>query len=142
MMVSTPPWLTLGRSCEDCLAIVRQSDREVYVARDGETVAGFIILSMRGAFPGYIQIICVAERMRGCGVGSQLMKFAEERIFHETPNAFICVSSFNSGARKLYERLGYRVVGDLEDYLVSGYAETFMRKSIAPIDEFKKRHKR
>lgn len=139
MMASTSPWLTLGRTFADCLANVCQPDREVHVARAGDAIAGFIILSMRGAFPGYIQTICVAESARSHGVGSQLMRFAEERIFREHANAFICVSSFNPRARQLYERLGYRAVGELEDYLVRGHSEIFMRKSIGPIDEFRKR---
>jgi hypothetical protein len=43
------------------------------------------------------------------------MAFAEERIFCETPNAFICVASFNRDALRLYERLGYEVMTELWD---------------------------
>lgn len=67
------------------------------------------------------------------------MAFAEKRIFSETPNAFICVSSFNSSAQKLYERLGYEVIGELKDYIISGYSEILLRKTIAPLTEFKKK---
>jgi ribosomal protein S18 acetylase RimI-like enzyme len=66
------------------------------------------------------------------------MAFAERRIFSETPNAFICVSSFNGGARRLYERLGYQVIGELEDYVIPGHSEILLRKTIGPLTEFRK----
>jgi ribosomal protein S18 acetylase RimI-like enzyme len=94
---------------------------------------------MHGAFVGYIKSICVSPRWRNRGIGSRLMSFAEGRIFGEAPNVFICVSSFNEGARRFYERLGYEVVGELKNYIVSGHSEILMRKTIAPLAEFEKR---
>jgi RimJ/RimL family protein N-acetyltransferase len=49
------------------------------------------------------------------------------------------VSSFNSGARRLYERLGYEEVGELRDWIISDHSEILLRKTIAPLTEFKKR---
>jgi ribosomal protein S18 acetylase RimI-like enzyme len=66
------------------------------------------------------------------------MVFAEERIFSDNPNAFICVSSFNKGARRLYKRLGYEVVGKLKDYIIPGHSEFLLRKTTGPLTEFKK----
>jgi ribosomal protein S18 acetylase RimI-like enzyme len=66
---------------------------------------------------------------RNCGLGSALVKRAEDRIFTESPNVFMCVSSFNSGARRLYERLGYAAVGPLRDFLVAGHDEILLRKT-------------
>jgi [ribosomal protein S18]-alanine N-acetyltransferase len=100
---------------------------------------GFSILLMRGAFVGYIQSVCVAPEWRSKGIGSQLMSFLEQRILSETPNVFICVSSFNKGAQKLYERLGYEVIGELKDYIIPGHSEILLRKTIAPLTEFRKK---
>jgi predicted GNAT family acetyltransferase len=102
-------------------------------------VAGFAIVCMVGAFVGYIQTVCVAPAERGRGLGSLLVAHAEERIFRESPNVFLCVSSFNPDARRLYQRLGYAVVGELTDYLVPGHSETLMRKSRGPWSEFRPR---
>ena len=134
LMCSSEPWLTLGRGYEASLKRMRDETKERYVARAGESLAGFLVLDMRGAFRGYIQIVCVAPESRGSGIGTRLVRFAEERIFRETPNVFLCVSSFNSGARRLYERLGYTLVGELSDYLVRGHSELLMRKTIGPIE--------
>lgn len=137
MMSSSEPWKTLGRPYEACLARMQDESKERYVAlgEDGRAL-GFIVINMQGAFVGYIQTVCVAEEMRGRGVGARLVRFAEERIHRDSPNVFICVSSFNEGARRLYERLGYRVVGELTNYLVRGHSEILMRKSIGTLDEF------
>lgn len=139
MMANSEPWITLRRDYDASLKILTDSSREVYLAILNGEIVGFTILVMRGAFVGYVQSVCVAPEWRSKGIGSQLMAFAEKRIFSETPNAFICVSSFNSSAQKLYERLGYEVIGELKDYIISGYSEILLRKTIAPLTEFKKK---
>jgi len=139
MMAASEPWITLRRDYETLLRIVANPAREVYVAVEGsKEIAGFIMLNMQGAFIGYIQSICIAPGWRNKGIGSRLMAFAEERIFKETPNVFICVSSFNPNAKRLYERLGYEVVGELKEYIVPGHSEILLRKTIAPLTGFKK----
>jgi [ribosomal protein S18]-alanine N-acetyltransferase len=132
LMASSEPWLTLGRTYEDSLRIVQDPTREIYVARDEAGLAGFLILCMTGAFVGYIQTVLVQPDRRGQGLGSRLVEFAEQRILGESPNVFMCVSSFNEGARKLYQRLGYQVVGELTDYIVAGHSEILLRKTVGP----------
>jgi ribosomal protein S18 acetylase RimI-like enzyme len=61
------------------------------------------------------------------------MAYAEARIFRDTPNVFICVSSFNPRAQAFYRRLGYEVIGELRDYVVRGHSEWLLRKSIGPL---------
>ena len=138
MMANSEPWITLRRDYETLLKIVAEPTREVYLAVDGNNkIAGFIMLNMQGAFVGYIQSVCTGPNWRNKGIGSQLIAFAEKRIFNATPNVFICVSSFNPNAKRLYERLGYEVVGEMKDYIISGYSEILLRKTIAPLAEFK-----
>jgi [ribosomal protein S18]-alanine N-acetyltransferase len=136
LMCSSEPWITLGRNFEASLGIVRDPTREVYLARDESGIAGFLILCMRGAFVGYIQTICIDRRCRGVGLGSRLLEFAEERIRRVSPNIFMCVSSFNVGAFRLYERHGYQVIGELTDYLVKGHSEILLRKTFGPLASF------
>lgn len=136
MMSSSEPWITLGRDYARCVTIVSDPERELYVARARSEVVGFILLNMHGPFPGYIQAVCVAETARGLGIGSQLVGYAEARIGRVSPNVFLCVSSFNSGARRLYGRLGYEFVGPLTDYLITGHDELLYRKSLGPWSTF------
>ena len=132
-MAATEPWITLGRSVADSLRVITNPDREVYVAHTDDGIAGFVVLCMHGAFVGYIQSVCVAEPLRGKGLGTRLLDFAERRILQETTNVFMCVSSFNTRARALYERLGYTAVGELKDYIVVGHSEILLRKTTGPL---------
>lgn len=139
LMATSEPWITLRRGFEASLAILKEDSRERYLTYMAGVLAGFLILNMRGAFVGYVQTICVAPECRGGGIGTALLNFAEERIFREFPNVFMCVSSFNVGARRLYERLGYQEVGELVDYIVPGYSEILLRKSRGSLVEFQQR---
>ena len=134
LMASSEPWITLGRSQEDALQLIQDPLREAYVTAVGNELVGFIIIVMQGAFIGYIQSIAIAPGWRNQGIGSQLLRFAEAQIFSQTPNVFICVSSFNPKAQRWYERLGYEIVGTLNDYIIPGQAEILLRKSIAPLN--------
>lgn len=138
-MAASEPWLTLGRGLEASRKILSDDRKERSVALVGGERAGFLVLNMAGAFAGYIQTVCVAPQFRGRSVGTALMRFAEDRVFRDSPNLFLCVSSFNQGARRLYERLGFILVGELTDYLVAGHSELLMRKSIGPLDGFVRR---
>jgi Predicted acetyltransferase len=136
MMAGSEPWRTLGRGVDASRRIIDDPTREVYVAAAPRGLAGFMILCMVGAFVGYIQTVCVAPDRRGQGWGSRLVAFAEERIAPVSPNVFLCVSSFNDDARRLYERLGYEHVGELRDYLIAGASELLYRKSRGPWSTF------
>ena len=136
LMAASDPWLTLGRSAESCLAVLKDDSKERYAAFQGDAFAGFLILNLRGAFVGYLQTVFVAPQVRGGGVGTALVQFAEERIFSAHPNVFLCVSAFNAGARRLYARLGYAPVGELTDFLAAGQSELLLRKTRGPIGSY------
>ena len=136
LMAGSEPWITLGRGYDTSLRVVQDPTREVYIAREADEIAGFVILCMTGAFVGYIQTICIHPSRRGQGVGSRLVAFAEARILRESPNVFMCVSSFNHDARRLYQKLGYQVIGELTDYIVQGHSEILLRKTAGPLATF------
>ncbi|MEP6574723.1 MAG: GNAT family N-acetyltransferase [Gemmatimonadota bacterium] len=132
-MAGSEPWLTLGRSFETSLRLIEDPVRECYVAiGEPDRVTGFLLINMHGPFSGYIQTVLVHPEARGGGLGTRFVKFAEDRILRDSPNVFLCVSSFNSAARRLYERLGYRLIGKLEAFVVDGYSELLMRKTTGP----------
>jgi ribosomal-protein-alanine N-acetyltransferase len=138
IMASTDPWVKVGMNLERCVRVVQNPDAEVYLARADDEVIGLVIVVMKGAFSGYINILAVRDDWRGNGIGSMLIDYAVERIFRDSPNAFILVSSFNPRARALYQRLGFEVIGELKDYIVRGHSEWLLRKTIGPWQEFRK----
>jgi [ribosomal protein S18]-alanine N-acetyltransferase len=132
-MSASEPWITLGTGYERSLKLLGNDTRERYLAMVSGEPAGFLVISMQGAFVGYIQLLGVAAGFRAQGVGSALIEFAENRIFRETPNVFICVSDFNLDAQAFYAKLGYLRVGELKDFIIAGHAEILLRKTIGPI---------
>ena len=136
MMAASEPWITLGITVDGAQHVLTDPAREQYAMRDANGVAGLVVLDMRGLLSGYIQILCVRPDRRASGLGSALIRWAEDRIFRDSPNAFICVSSFNAGARRLYERLGFEPVGVMRELIVPGYDELLLRKTRGPWSEF------
>lgn len=137
LMASSDPWTTLKRSFDDCRKSLDGDFREVYVAKQNEEIIGLFVLQMKGSFSGYLQSICLSPEMRRIGLGKKLIRFAEERVFRDSPNLFLCVSDFNSDAIKLYEELGYQKIGMLDDFVERGFGEILMRKSIGTWNKFK-----
>jgi ribosomal protein S18 acetylase RimI-like enzyme len=137
MMSGTDPWIKLGRDYKTCLQrSVAAPLREVYAAKENGKALGFIILQMTGTLKGYIQTVCVAPEARGRGIGTLLIRFAEKLIFKKSPNVFMCVSSFNRKARKLYEKLGYVKTGVLKNFILAGHDEILLRKTTGPSSKF------
>ena len=132
MMSGTEPWITLGMNYDQCLVAFEGACKEIYTARIGKDIAGFVILQVCGSFSGYIQTICIREDYRGMGLGTKLLEFCEERILKFSPNIFICVSSFNKGAIKLYYKFGFKLVGELDNFIRTGYTELLLRKTVGP----------
>jgi ribosomal-protein-alanine N-acetyltransferase len=137
IMAATSPWTTFGLSEDYCLSLLTDPARQTHASHDDRGVSGFVVLDLRGPLNGYINILCVREDCRAVGLGAALIAYAEDKIFAQSPNAFICVTSFNSGARRLYERLGYRLVGVLTDFVALGHDEVLLRKTRGSWKEFR-----
>jgi len=133
LMEHSEPWLSLGTGHRALLDLMRNAARERYVASLDSRIAGFVVINMSGPLAGYIQTICVAPEDRSAGIGRELMAHAEARIFRETANVFLMVSDFNTAARGFYERLGYRAIAEIPEFLIAGRAEILMRKTRGPI---------
>ena len=137
-MATNEPWITLQRNYDHSIKLLEDPLSEVYLLRNGEERLGFIMIKLKGAFTGYIQTIVFLEVVRGKGLGEAAIRYIEEIIFKVSPNVFICVSSFNTRARKLYLCMGYEVVGVLTNYIQQGLDEVLLRKTRGPLNDFKK----
>jgi ribosomal-protein-alanine N-acetyltransferase len=132
MMCTTDPWITLNMNYDLCLTAFDGSSKETYVVRIQNDIAGFVIIQTGGTFSGYIQTICISEKYRGQGLGRKLLLFSEERILKFSPNVFICVSSFNKGAIKLYYDFGFILIGQMDNFVREGFHELLLRKTVGP----------
>ena len=131
LMAGSEPWVTLGRGFEQCRKPCHDPDFQMFVAHAGALPCGFVLLQRCGvAGSPYIASIAVAEEFRGKGVGTRLLEFAEDFFRAQSRHIFLCVSSFNDRARKLYEQLDYTPVGEFKDYVIPGASEILMHKRL------------
>jgi len=132
MMSVTDPWITLQMDYVQCLMAFEGGYKEIYIIEFEKNIAGFIILQVAGTFSGYIQTICIDEAYRGKGLGKILLQYCEKRVLKFSPNLFICVSSFNKGAIRLYYEFGFKLVGELDNFVKDGFTELLLRKTVGP----------
>jgi ribosomal-protein-alanine N-acetyltransferase len=131
LILESEPWITLQYDDADVHSLVRSvAGANLLVAHAGERLVGFA-LSAPGVLLGeYLKILVVEPAYQSQGVGRRLMEELERRAFQRWPNVYLCVSDFNTGARRFYQRLGYQEVGVLRDLLFPGMGEVLMRKSV------------
>lgn len=111
--------------------------QSLVVATDAEDkVAGFLLLSTDNSFrPGAlnVDVIAVNDAYRGHGIGSQLMDFADKAALRNDFNAVtLQVHEENAGAIRLYERLGFTIVGEYPRYYRDGSNAYAMQKTFVP----------
>ena len=131
IMAGSDPWLTLGITIEQCRTNCFDPEFSLYIAHVNRQPCGMILIDPKGiAGSPYIKSIAVQHDFRGRGVGQALIGFAESLFQNKSRHLFMCVSSFNTRARSLYERLGFRKVGEFEDYIVNGKSEILLCKRL------------
>ena len=139
IMASTEPWITYGRTRDNTFATVSNPHAESYAAVVADEIVGVVILALRvPLISGYVCGLAVKPEHRNRGIGSKLLKFAEDRIFRDSPNVFMCVTSFNAGAQRLYARLGFEKIGEIRDFAIPGAHEHLLRKTLGPQSTFKR----
>src|SRR5687767_8064907 len=140
IMATTDPWLTYGRTRDNTFLTVWNPQAESYAAvtGGGGEIVGVVVIALRvPLIKGYVCGLAVKPAHRNRGIGSQLLRHAEARIFRESPNVFLCVTSFNTAAQRLYARLGYQKIGEITDFAIPGAHEHLLRKTLGPQSTFK-----
>ena len=141
IVAASEPWKTLNERIDFSKYM---SLNEAYVCiHEGET-AGFIIFTPEPVFArgGYIRAVAVAPVMRRRGIGEKLLAFAESAIVRRSPNAYLCVSSFNRRGQMFYRSLGYTQVGRLPDLIMQGASEYIYWKRLRPLPQRNRRRHR
>jgi ribosomal protein S18 acetylase RimI-like enzyme len=129
IVAASEPWKTL-RERIDFLPFIKQ--KQAHVAVIEGAVAGFVVFTPEPVFArgGYLRAIAVAPAIRGSGIGSKLLNFAERGTRKLAPNLYLCVSSFNKEGRAFYRTSGYTKAGRLDDLILKGAAEYLFWKKL------------
>lgn len=96
-----------------------------------EECIGFVWYEARGTFGmhPFLHIIAIGEEYRNNGIGTEVILSFEEKAFVESDKIFLMVAEFNSKARRLYEKLGYKQVGVLPSFYKPNVNECLMMKT-------------
>ncbi len=109
------PWQTY----EELSFTLRNESGALQGAALGETGRGWL----------KVELIWIAEELRGQGYGSQLLSDLEaEAVKLDCAQSYL--DTFSYQARPFYESHGYEVIGELEDYPI-GHSRYFMRKRLS-----------
>lgn len=103
-------------------------DIGVYVRDDNGVMLGGLIGVRKGDWLN-IDYLWVSDSVRGTGVGSQLIKTAEEKARRKgCRHALVDTVSFQ--ARPFYEKQGYQVQMSLQDYPYQGMQRHYLTKHL------------
>ncbi|MGF6916638.1 GNAT family N-acetyltransferase [Paraburkholderia sp. 40] len=100
------------------LSSLQEEDRATFLAELGSKAVGFVTVQvmqpisslLQPMVVGRIGSIAVSERLWGRGIGSTLMKLAEEWVRkHGATDVRLAVWAFNEKAVDLYQELGYEI---------------------------------
>ena len=102
----------------------------LYVALFNHTCAGFIWYIPVGAFHSfpYLHILAIKEEYRGRGIGTALIEYLEDIVLKNADKIFLVVADFNPKAKRFYEKIGYRQVGEIPNLYREGITEYLMMK--------------
>ncbi len=132
LIVSSEPWSKANVQLETARQVCHHPAFLLYIAHVEGKSSGAMVIDLCGvAGSPYIKWLVVAPDQRGHGIGAALIQFAETLARQHAKHLFLCVSSFNSRARALYEKLGFKQVGEIPDYFIAGTSEILMHKRIA-----------
>jgi ribosomal protein S18 acetylase RimI-like enzyme len=91
-----------------------------FLAFHGQTgvVCGLILCSVVGPGAGHVTQVCVTPELRGAGLGYELMRCGIESFREAGFTAVsLTVTSANTQAVRLYERMGFRVLKEFSAYV-------------------------
>jgi GNAT superfamily N-acetyltransferase len=123
------------RSGRAALAAARAAGDRLIVAagRDDRPVGmAWVVPSRALTGAAYLRLLLVAETCQGAGVGAALLAAAERAARPLANHLALLATTDNAGARRFYERHGYRHVGDLPGLARPGLDEALYWKTLRP----------
>lgn len=100
----------------------------VFLKSDGDLKGGILGYSAWGS--AHIEKLWVSDAIRGQGLGSPLLREAEDEAIRRSCT-FVWLDTLNPAAAALYERLGYELFGEIPQF-TRGKARRFYMKSLVP----------
>ena len=130
LVVGIEPFKTYGFNKKNCRQIIKNlKTAKLFVAKSGSQVLGYAIYNTSFLNGYYLKQIVVDPRCQRSGVGKQLMRALETEAFKNKKALYLCVSDFNRSAQKFYKAQGYKKIGLIRNYFLSGVHELLLCKT-------------
>jgi ribosomal protein S18 acetylase RimI-like enzyme len=128
-LVQMEPWRTLGYKADTLSNYLSGPDPLLYGIVASQQLVGAVCVRypwLRGAC---LELLAVFPSQQGRGLGRDVIGWLEAELLQTNcRNLWTLVSSFNQEARHFYQQMGFVEVGQLDDLIVTGYAEILLRK--------------
>ena len=141
LMAASPLLRRYGTTREAALAAVERAHRAgdliLVACGAGRPPVGlaWVIGSRILTGAAYLRLLLVAEPHQRGGLGARLLAEAERRAREWANDLVLLVTTDNTGARRFYERHGYRHAGDLPGFAAPGLDEALYQKALRPHGE-------
>lgn len=134
LLADSDPWQRLGYQASDWdnYFTPLPQGRDSYVVDQNGKAAGIAVVRQKFLLGDYLELLGVADWVRGKGLGGRLLDHVEASVFAREKNLFACVSDFNDQARHFYKKHGYQEIGPMPNFLIPGSAEILLRKTSGP----------
>ena len=136
-MADAPLLQRYATTYTSALGALRQAnaERDVLLVLDNATsgqVQGLAWVIVTRAFDdaAYLRLLLVAEEAQRSGAGGWLMAEVEARASARAKHLYFMVTRDNTGARRFYERLGCRAVGELPGHVRADIDEVLYHKAL------------
>ena len=129
--VQMEPWRTLGYKADTLSNYLCGPDPLLY--RYGIVASQQLVGAVCVRYPwlrgACLELLAVFPSQQGRGLGRDVIGWLEAELHQANcRNLWTLVSSFNQQARHFYQQMGFVEVGQLDDLIVTGYAEMLLRK--------------
>jgi ribosomal protein S18 acetylase RimI-like enzyme len=130
-IVAMPPWSVMNYPADAMQSFLEAPGETVSryrLDRRGED-AGIVSIRYPWLKGPYLELLALLPDFQNQGLGTNILRWLEgEAVKSEARNLWVCASSFNHGALRLYEGYGFQPVATLPGLVVDGYDEILLRK--------------
>jgi ribosomal protein S18 acetylase RimI-like enzyme len=133
-LAAMPPWSVIGWPAQRLIRAFQREQPSLHrfeVTEAGE-LAGIVTIQYPFLYGPYLQLLAILPGFQERNLGLRVLQWMEsEALVAEERQLWLCVSTFNTGARAFYERFGFETVTVLEKLASDATDELLMRKRLS-----------
>ncbi len=133
-LAAMPPWSVIGWPAERLTASFHRQAPSVrrFELMVEDELAGTVTIQDPFLHGPYLQLLAVLPGFQGQKLGAAVLQWMErEARSAEARQLWLCVSTFNAGARAFYERFGFKEAALLDKLASDLSDEILMRKRLS-----------